>query len=260
MVMLWWLLLSQMGTYTSMEDHPQDSIVVLTYNIHHGEGKDGQIDLDRIAHSIKKIDPDVVCLQEVDRNLPRTNQLDFPTLLAQKLNMTVFFGPNYHFDGGDYGNASFTRLPVIESKNILLPNPLNTEPRGCLILKVLWNNHEVTIMNTHLGLKGLERFAQAEKISELLFGMPVILAGDMNESETAPAMNLLLAKMHDTFNGRKDMQNTMSQDYPLKRRIDFILASYDFEVTDASFIISEETQIASDHFPYWAALRLPEKK
>jgi endonuclease/exonuclease/phosphatase family metal-dependent hydrolase len=42
-------------------------ITVLSYNIHHGEGMDGKIDLERIAKVITSVSPDFVALQEVDR-------------------------------------------------------------------------------------------------------------------------------------------------------------------------------------------------
>ena len=49
---------------------------VLTYNIHHGRGTDGQIDLERIAEVILSTRPDLVALQEVDRRTGRSNNAD----------------------------------------------------------------------------------------------------------------------------------------------------------------------------------------
>ena len=47
---------------------------MLSYNIHHGEGTDGKLDLARIAAVIKAAKPDLVVLQEVDRNTTRTGR------------------------------------------------------------------------------------------------------------------------------------------------------------------------------------------
>ena len=49
---------------------------VLTYNIHHGEGVDGKIDLARIAAVIQRSSADVVALQEVDQATGRSNGID----------------------------------------------------------------------------------------------------------------------------------------------------------------------------------------
>ena len=46
-------------------------IRVLSYNIHHGAGVDGKLDLPRIAGVITAVKPDLVALQEVDRNTER---------------------------------------------------------------------------------------------------------------------------------------------------------------------------------------------
>ncbi|MEX2025646.1 MAG: endonuclease/exonuclease/phosphatase family protein, partial [Pirellulaceae bacterium] len=56
---------------------------VLTYNIHHGEGIDGKLDLPRIARVIESVDPDLVALQEVDRRVERTGSVDQPAELAR---------------------------------------------------------------------------------------------------------------------------------------------------------------------------------
>jgi len=39
-----------------------------TFNIRHGVGADGVLDLERVAAVIEQASADVVCLQEVDRN------------------------------------------------------------------------------------------------------------------------------------------------------------------------------------------------
>ena len=59
------------------------TIRVMTYNIHHGEGMDGHINLDRIAALIHSANVDLVGLQEVDRNADRSHNLDMIKILAR---------------------------------------------------------------------------------------------------------------------------------------------------------------------------------
>ncbi len=232
-----------------------EDLVVLTYNIHHAEGMDGRVDLDRIVSVIKASAPHVVCLQEVDRNLPRTGCLDFPALLAEKLDMQVFFEPNYQFDGGDYGNAILTRLPVSGHHNMALPNPVNAEPRGCLTVTVSWQGFPIDVMNTHLGLNGQERLAQAEAIVAALGKNPVILAGDMNENLTAPAMQRLTARLKDTLvKGEDTPSGTVPAQAP-RRRIDYVLVRSEFETVSSAILYDDTTRVASDHLPYKVVLR-----
>lgn len=233
-----------------------EPLVIITYNIHHGRGMDGEVNLDRIAAIIRAFEPHVVCLQEVDRDLPRTEHLDFPALFAEKLDMSVKFEPNYQFDGGDYGNATLTRLPIAASRNISLPNPTGAEPRGCLVVTVEWAGKTIDVFNTHLGLNGLERLAQAEAIMEALGDNPAILAGDINEAATAPGMQILLEHFEDTIIKQSDdTRGTVPVSAPA-RRIDYILVDSHFEILSSTIVFNEATRIASDHLPYVAKVRL----
>ena len=48
---------------------------LVSWNIQYGKGVDGRIDLGRIAQTVHKDElPDVLCLQEVSRNYPSTDE------------------------------------------------------------------------------------------------------------------------------------------------------------------------------------------
>ena len=71
---------------------------VLTFNIHHGRGADGQIDLARIARTVRAASPDLVALQEVDRNTSRSggqDQLKQLAKLPDQLVDTIVTSPPY---------------------------------------------------------------------------------------------------------------------------------------------------------------------
>ena len=74
---------------------------VLSYNIHHGEGIDRLLDLNRIAKVINSVHPDIVSLQEVDRTTARVKKQDQPAVLAKATSMQVIFAQNIPFQGGD---------------------------------------------------------------------------------------------------------------------------------------------------------------
>ena len=210
---------------------------------------DGKLDLERIARVVESAKADVVCLQEMDRNLSRTNREDFPAWFEKRLGIKAVFGCNYKFDDGEYGVAFFTKLPIVSSANTPLPNPKNVEPRGCLRVTVQWEGREVDVFNTHMGLKGPEREEQAAAVVKLIDPKrPIILAGDMNEGVEAPGLKQFLAVLHDALTppeGSKD-----------SKRIDHILVSDAFSVVDGRVMDNEETRVASDHLPRVATVRL----
>src|SRR5436190_5201783 len=65
---------------------------VLTYNIHHGEGTDGRVDLSRLAEVVSAVDPDLVALQEVDEGTERVNGVNELAELARLTHMHPAFG------------------------------------------------------------------------------------------------------------------------------------------------------------------------
>ncbi|MEX1223844.1 MAG: endonuclease, partial [Pirellulales bacterium] len=56
---------------------------VLTCNIHHGEGTDGEFDLPRLAKVITDARPDLVALQEVDNKTRRADGVDQAAKLGE---------------------------------------------------------------------------------------------------------------------------------------------------------------------------------
>jgi len=236
--------------------HAQAKIRVMTYNIRHAEGLDGNMDLDRIAAIINETRADVVCLQEVDKNLPRTGHADFPKRLAEKLHMNVVFGDNYHFDGGDYGNATFTRFAIESSENIPLPGPSDAEPRGCLRTTVTVEGQRIDVLNTHFGLKPAERADQAAAVAAALHPIPTILAGDLNENRDAPAVRVLMENLADADGPGTVTSSQEASTKHIPGKIDFILVSGHLNVLLSCILKTPQTEVASDHLPWVADLRV----
>src|SRR5690606_40425216 len=66
----------------------------MSYNIRHGLGCDGVLDLERIAAVIESVSPDVVGLNEVDvRFHRRSGWADQLGWLSRRLKMASCFGP-----------------------------------------------------------------------------------------------------------------------------------------------------------------------
>src|SRR5687767_4786600 len=78
---------------------------VLSYNIHHAEGVDRKLDVERIGQVILSVKPDLVALQEVDQKVKRSQGIDQPIELARLTKLQVVFGANIELQGGHYGNA-----------------------------------------------------------------------------------------------------------------------------------------------------------
>jgi endonuclease/exonuclease/phosphatase family metal-dependent hydrolase len=230
---------------------------VLTYNIHHGEGTDGKLDLPRVAAVIKAARPDLVALQEVDRNTTRTGKVDQTAELAKLTGLHAEFGKAIDLQGGGYGLAVLSRFPLKGVKTDPLPGKKGQEGRIVMRATVEPGGGAppVTFLNTHFQHDdGPTREAQAAKIDEL-FGAAegaFILTGDLNATPgSAPVKALAKTWAFATEPGGKGLL-TIPADVP-RQQIDYVLfrPAGRFRPVEARVI---EEAVASDHRPVLAVL------
>ncbi len=233
------------------------SIRVMSYNIHHAEGIDGKLDVERIARVILDAKPDVVGLQEVDRGVERTQKRDLPAELAKLTGMTVVFEKNIPHQGGEYGNAVLSRLPIKRAKNTHLKSFANGEQRGVQQVVLEVGGREILFMNTHLDARRdpAEREHSSTELKAIVAAaaMPVILLGDFNAAPDAPSIAALRAFLTDTWTALyREPGYTIPVRKPNKR-IDYIWLTPGAFAPVSMQVLSSE---ASDHLPIVAELRL----
>ncbi len=103
---------------------------LLTYNIHKGVGSDRRYRLERIIHVIREQNPDLICLQEVDRNVRRSRYHDQPALLADHLGTEAYlYQLNVPHREGGYGNLILSRWPFRSQQHVSLRHR-RRKPRG----------------------------------------------------------------------------------------------------------------------------------
>lgn len=239
----------------------KNELRILSYNIHHAEGVDGKLDLARIAKAIQSTNPDIVSLQEVDRNVARSGHVDQPAELARMLEMTPIFDKNIDVQGGEYGNAVLTKLHVIEYHNERLPNTDNGELRGVLSVRLKLEGHAIplTFMSTHLDHRAspVDRIESVKKINELAVNLkgPSILAGDLNTGPDTEPVRILLDKWTNTS---VNVTPTFPAGMP-SIQIDYILYNvkssdgYAWKILESKVI---EEKVASDHRPIFSRIQL----
>ena len=225
---------------------------VMTYNIHHGEGLDGKVDLLRIAELIKREGADIVALQEVDNGVERTQRRDLPEELAALTGMTCIFSNNYHYQGGEYGNAVLTKFPVVRWTNRHYKMLRSGEQRGVLQLVLNVHGREVVFMNTHIDYRpdDSERWLNVPEIEELAkqyASRPMIVCGDFNDTPESRVCRRLNEAFADTWAliGQGD-GFTIPPANPHKR-IDYIWISKDKSLVPLKAWVPQSD--ASDHLP-----------
>lgn len=167
---------------------------VLCYNIHHGEGTDGKVDLPRLARVIRDADPDLVALQEVDNKTKRTGSVDQTAELARLTGMHGRFGKAIDYSGGEYGQAVLSRFAIGKDSVDQLPGEPEREQRIAFSVHVNVDGKDTVFVTTHLHHQNAEfRERQAAKLTELFRNLDqlVILAGDLNAVPSSKPVELL---------------------------------------------------------------------
>ncbi len=231
---------------------------LLTYNIHHAENSDGDIDLWRIADVIKAQRPELVAVQEVDVKTRRGEGTDQAAKLAELTGLHGVFGKFMDFSGGEYGQAVLSRLPIKSHENH--PLPPGPEPRTALEVRVEvpregGGARELVFVGNHLYATEGQRSAQARRLIELFKDetAPVVLAGDFNSEPLDPAMALLADHWTDPTLASDD--RTWPASEPTVE-IDYILypRAAPFRFVESKVIPETE---ASDHRPVLTVLDWP---
>lgn len=213
---------------TSDTTVPGDTLTVMTYNIHHAnppETKEGVIKIDSIATVIKKVNPDLVALQEIDVNTKRSGTaLNEAKRLAELTGMYSFFVKTLDYDGGAYGIAVLSRFPIKDSVGYLLPKEpgTNEETRGLCLIKIeLPGGQPLYFASTHLGLSKNTRLMQADSIINVLsrLSAPLIIGGDFNAEPGSETINKFVAVLKRSCT--TNCEPTIPYDHP-REKIDFL--------------------------------------
>ncbi len=186
-----------------------------TFNILHGRSLiDGRVDVARFGDAVKRIDADVLALQEVDRDQPRSLQADLTTVAARAAGaVDQRFVATLHGEPGTwtaasgmeqpdiaaYGIALVTRLPVtawhvttlpalpypvpVVHPGHRLPQVTRDEPRAALAAELDGPEGPLTVVATHLSFIPGWRALQLRALVRVCRSLPrpLVVLGDLNQ-------------------------------------------------------------------------------
>lgn len=160
---------------------------LLSYNIHKGiGGRDRRYRIERVLEVISAEDPDIICLQEVDRNVRRSRFHNQPDQFAEHFSFPHrLFQLNVHVQSGGYGNLLLSRWPISRHHHVQLTKQTK-KPRGAQLAIIQTPKGLIHVVNWHLGLGERERHWQTRRLLEHhLFcegrELPQLIVGDFND-------------------------------------------------------------------------------
>lgn len=190
-------LVSNQNTYgLNNNGQPKlQKLKIMTYNIHAGvpPASPGVVNLEQIAQVILAENPDIVFLQEVDKNTGRNGyRKDQAEELGKLTQMNAAFFSATNYLQGFYGQAILSKYPLMQIRKQLLPKGVATEEQRVVGMAVidLPGVDSVIAMGTHLQHNSAAtRLLQVKTLTEFAtdFSTPVVMGGDLNEKPDAQA-------------------------------------------------------------------------
>ncbi len=188
---------------------------IATFNILHGRSPvDDQVDQDRFTEAVRALDADVLCLQEVDRNQPRSQHSDLTAIAADAMGarehrfvaaLSGTPGATWLAATGDeqpdaaaYGIALLSRYPVSGWQVLRLPpvpgrapvrfdgrwRPewVRDEPRVAVLAELSTPVGILRVATTHLSFIRWWNLRQMRLLMRSLRdgSAPLVLTGDLN--------------------------------------------------------------------------------
>lgn len=188
---------------------------LVTFNILNGrDPADDHVDTDLLDRAVRGLDPDVLALQEVDRNQPRSSMADLTTVAAEAMGAVdhrfvaaLHGSPGSTWeaatgeaqpDAAAYGVALLSRWPVTAWQVVRLPalrapapmwfrgdrlpTMVRDEPRVAVAATVESPAGTLTVATTHLSFVPWWNGVQLAHLARSLRGTPdpLVLTGDLN--------------------------------------------------------------------------------
>jgi len=153
---------------------------VVSWNIHWGCGRDGRIRIHAIIDVLRKLNPDVICLQEVAANHP---ELEGSATANQFKQLSGAFGGYHAIEYAPseiyrnnvprlFGNLILSKYRITQAHRHLLPWPFDPVspgmPRGAIEVVLDTPRGKLRLVTTHLEYYSrLQRGAQVGRLREL---------------------------------------------------------------------------------------------
>lgn len=248
---------------------------VVTWNIERGMAYDAILD------TLRRLDADILLLQEVDRGCRRTGYRDVARDLARALDMNWIAAGEFQEIGEGKGRspaltgqAILSRFPIEDARVLRFKaqdrwrwriNPV--QPRRGGRMTLIARSHGILLYDTHIESGGnarLQRAQMAEVLADEAVEAtrlaargdtlgPVLIAGDFNNGPVphSPTLaTLSAAAFTDALGEAADrVPTSRGQRHP----IDWIFVKGVVPVTGGGRVV--DARSASDHSPVFAAVR-----
>ncbi|MCW2494380.1 endonuclease/exonuclease/phosphatase family protein [Jatrophihabitans sp.] len=223
---------------------------LLSYNV-----RSMRDDRAALARVIRSAEADVVVVQEAPR-FARWRSLCAE--LARTSNLVVVGGGR---PAGANLVLSSLGVDVTSTTDVLFSKQPRLHQRGAVLAQLVYRGAPLAVAGIHLSLDATERARHVGELDVAIgrvvpAGVPLVVAGDINDVPGSTVWTALAATRDDAFGGGPH-PFTSTAASPAKT-IDGVFVDRRLSVVSASVLSHPEAAAASDHLPVLVELSLPE--
>lgn len=231
---------------------------IMTFNVQHFANyyNGNKIDYEVYEKTLKESDWDILGFNEIRSEGPYPGYEKQTEIMAERVGVEHYFFAEATkiYGENSYGNAMFSKIPIIKKEVIHIPDPeVQTGERDyetrCILKAKL--EGEITVLVTHFGLNPDEHENAVKTVMEHICPEKCILMGDFNVNPDSKLLLPIREKMKDTADVFSEPLYSWPRENP-RRKIDYIFVSPDIEVVSADIPAIGH----SDHRPHTAEIKL----
>lgn len=200
------------------------SLRVMSMNIRQGaEYADNKSE--PYSELIKKYDPDVISLQEVDYKTARNGGRDWLNEVAMQTGMFPYFSRSISYQGGSFGPALLSKYPFYKMGKSLFVHDKAREDRSTAWIYIEFPSGQIVRVGTlHLSLESSELTIQHfASINKAFFAedttTPALMIGDYNAAPGSDPINYVKNRWQEVI---PNMGPTLPADGPTTQ-IDYVM-------------------------------------
>ncbi len=231
--------------------HKRD-LTILTYNMQQGSHLNGDRNYGRQLDLLRRLNPDIIGLQESDTARPSGGNADAVRYLAESLGYYAFYGPCSV--SGTFGAAILSRYPIKNAHSFFTFS--DSDEVGTAAAEIDVDGVTIGAFSNHPsgGKKVMTAHVDALKAEAGKYAH-VIAVGDYNFTAREPYFASLSEVLQDSATqlGEAEMNNHGGTS-DLAGEIDHIFVSRNFRVLESHYLPPPESE--TDHPAHWSVLRM----